>query len=302
MRNRIAVIIPYFGEFPIWFELFLYSCSRNDFIDFIFYTDCTIPSRTYSNTIFYTISFAEYCSVVSNKLGINFQPQTPYKLCDLKPFYGYVHDEDLKPYEFWGFGDMDLIYGNMKMVLNEDTLLRYDLITTHADRVAGHFTVIRKDSEVHRSVLKIKNWQSRLEAMDIYGVDEHDLTDLIYPLMPKYRSFYRHFIRPLRVHLYDYLRPLNILNNLFSRNYFNEFYTSEIPRLTENWRYDVKENKIINPRGKEIPYLHFLFFKKTPFYRTEDFWKGDYFDLTSFNYNDPSGYIVFNNKRVFHDF
>lgn len=29
LRYKIAIIIPYFGKFPEWIDLFLYSCSRN---------------------------------------------------------------------------------------------------------------------------------------------------------------------------------------------------------------------------------------------------------------------------------
>lgn len=301
MKNKIAIIIPYFGTFPIWIDLFLYSCSKNDFIDFLIYTDCAIPSRVYSNTRFYNISFDEYCRRVSFRLGIDFHPRTPYKLCDLKPFYGYIHADDILPYEFWGFGDMDLIYGDMRLVLSDDKLSRYDLITTHADRVAGHFTVIRKNSDVDRAVFRIKDWQNRIESHEIYGVDEHDFTDLIYPLMPKLRWIYRHFVKSMGVHLYDFLAIFNYINNLVSRKYIKEFYTSEIPKDLESWQYNVEEGKIINPRNKEIPYLHFLFFKKTPFIKQSVYWAGDFYDLSSLNYDFPDGYVTITNKRVTHN-
>ena len=29
LRYKIAIFIPYFGKFPEWIDLFLYSCSQN---------------------------------------------------------------------------------------------------------------------------------------------------------------------------------------------------------------------------------------------------------------------------------
>ena len=70
---RIAQIIPYFGKWPEWMPLYLYSCGRNPMVDFIFYTDCEIPETTYSNTKFIKISFDDYCKLVGERLGIDYQ-------------------------------------------------------------------------------------------------------------------------------------------------------------------------------------------------------------------------------------
>lgn len=40
--NQIAFIIPYFGKWPEWMDLYLYSCSRQKNIDFIFYTNVVL--------------------------------------------------------------------------------------------------------------------------------------------------------------------------------------------------------------------------------------------------------------------
>lgn len=113
MNNKIAFIIPYFGRWPEWMPLYLYSCSRQKGIDFLFFTDCERPGRTYPNTRFFPISFADYCQKVSSALAIGFRPSSPYKLCDLKPFYGLIHREELSGYDWWGFGDMDVVYGSI---------------------------------------------------------------------------------------------------------------------------------------------------------------------------------------------
>lgn len=70
----VVQIIPYFGRWPEYFDLYLYSCSRNPMIKFIFYTDCPIPKNVYKNTDFRSISYKDYCEFVGKKLGISFTP------------------------------------------------------------------------------------------------------------------------------------------------------------------------------------------------------------------------------------
>lgn len=38
------IIIPYFGKFSNYFDLYLYSISRNEDIDFLFFTDADVAS------------------------------------------------------------------------------------------------------------------------------------------------------------------------------------------------------------------------------------------------------------------
>lgn len=194
--DKVALIIPYFGKWPEWMDLYLYSCSKQHNIDFIFYTDCEIPQRIYSNTIFHRISFGDYCSFVSNRLSISFHPKAAYKLCDLKVFYGIVHEDDLKGYDWWGFGDIDLVYGDLSILVNDKNLKKYDLLTTHVDRIAGHFTVIRKKSKYTTLCMEIQDWKKLLCDDKNYGIDENAFTRKAMPL--KYKvigKIYFHIVR-----------------------------------------------------------------------------------------------------------
>lgn len=45
--QRVAIIIPYFGKWPVWMDFYLYTCSRQQNVDFLFFTDCGIPKTVY---------------------------------------------------------------------------------------------------------------------------------------------------------------------------------------------------------------------------------------------------------------
>lgn len=291
---RIAQIIPYFGKWPEWMPLYLYSCGRNPMVDFIFYTDCEIPETTYSNTKFIKISFDDYCKLVGERLGIDYQISKAYKLTDLKPFIGKVHEKELLGYDWWGFGDIDLIYGDLSMLINDDNLKKYDILTTHNYHIAGHCTFVRNNEFFRNLCLKIVNWKYRLSDEKHYGFDEAEWSNLLYPNIKWPLTIYSKILSKISPKLFNPF--MNFANRVLNpRQLFKEYFTRPIPKDNLKWTYNTRKSSIYSPCGKELPYLHFLFFKKTPWLETENYWKAGYyrikmpFDKCNYIYIDTYG-------------
>ena len=302
--NKVALIIPYFGSWPIWFELYLLSCKEQKFIDFHFYTDCPQPGISYTNIYFHTISFKEYCMKVSKILHIQFAPKHPYKLCDLRPFYGVIHREELAHYQFWGYGDIDLIYGDLRKFITPRMLEKYNLITTHADRIAGHFTIIRYNSKYSTICYKIKNWREKLIDEKGLGVDEHDMTMLIRPMNKYIWKIVRILKKCVNIHNYTVFNLYNKIQNVFSSYFIKDYYTSPLPKDSEEWLYNLEKKTIISPNMREIPYLHFLFFKKTPFWNNSHYWRDDFYKITQehmLKIRERRGHIRINNENIVYE-
>lgn len=298
--KRVAIISPYFGKFPIWFDLFLYSCSKNPTIDFIFITDCEIPQNVYKNTKFIRSDFDSYCSKVSKILSINFNHKDPYKLCDLKPFYGIIHKDELKEYDFWGFGDCDLIYGNLEIIINQLNLSKYDFITTHNDRIAGHFTIIRNDSKFTNQCMLIPHWKEKLEDLKHYALDEEDFCDVIYPTLKNIKRIYRYLIKPLGLMRRDtFFRALNIFFcNKFTKILFKECFTTPLPKKTDEWIYDLNTGSVKKNKKNEIPYIHFLPFKKNRYFELEYSWDDDFYHVKKTEIMTGKGLISINVDEI----
>lgn len=294
MKNKICIIIPYFGEFPKWIDLFFYSCKKNSFVDFLIYTDCTFSFKDHNIEVIH-VSFSDYCKQVENKIGVSFTPSEHYKLIDVKPFIGLLHEDVLSTYDFWGFGDLDLVYGDLRIILNDKNLNRYDLITTHADRVAGHFTVIRRKSKYTKYCLTFKD---KLTHTRIYGLDEVDFSHMVYPQKKYLWWLYLKIGKPLGIYYIDFFKLPNLIIRKTTRKYIKELYTSPAPKDTEIWIYDIEKGIIMDPRSKKIPYLHFLFFKKTPYYSPRNYWKDDFWQVGEIDYIKEKGTIIINNKKV----
>ena len=140
--KKIAYIIPYFGKFNDYFQLFLNSCKNNPTIDWLIFTDDK-TKYDYPNNVKVTYCSFEYIQKkFQEKFDFEICLKRPYKLCDFRPSYGYVFADELKEYDFWGYCDTDMIFGNIRKFYTEDILSKYDKIGFF-----GHSTLIKNNKK-----------------------------------------------------------------------------------------------------------------------------------------------------------
>ena len=233
----------------------------------------------YSNIICHKISFEEYCDNVSKRLKVDFHPEHAYKLCDLKPFYGFIHQDILRKYEFWGYGDNDLIYGNLNVLTNDNMLNSYDVITTMSERIAGHFAIFRNNEKYRLLPFKCSRWKEQLLYAEHVGFDESDWVRLVLLEKRFLTALYKCLFKPFMSYGKWVELTYRLYSNKWNRKFTKEMFTTPIPKDGDIWIYDNKTGKIIAPDGRELPYLHFLFFKKTKYLETDKYWKGDYWKI-----------------------
>ena len=149
--NKFAVIIPYFGQFKPSIVLFLESCKRNPNIDWLVFSDCDIPEkvRISKNILWHSMVLDEVRTLAENKLGCPVSLNRAYKLCDLKPMYGLIFEDYIRDYLFWGFGDTDVIYGDVFNYLNTICYDQYDKINW-----MGHLCFMRNTPEMNAIAMK----------------------------------------------------------------------------------------------------------------------------------------------------
>jgi len=170
--KKICIIIPYFGKWPDWINYFLLSCKYNATIDWLFLTDCEPPAIQANNLIFKKISLQAFNQLASHKLNMNINIKHPYKLCDFKPAYGKIFEDYLKNYDFWGYGDLDLVYGNIRKFINNDILSKFDIISSHSNFVPGHFCLLRNSPIIINLYLNGANIKNIFIKQNYQGFDE----------------------------------------------------------------------------------------------------------------------------------
>lgn len=147
--NKIILILPYFGKLPNTFDFFLQSCKNNPSIDWLIFTDCDIEE--YNNIKVIKQSWNDFRTFVQTKFDFPIALNSPYKLCDFKPAYGYIFQEYITSYDYWGHCDCDLIWGDLS-VLNTIIERGYERIGEY-----GHLILYKNRDDINHWFKDLKS-------------------------------------------------------------------------------------------------------------------------------------------------
>ena len=141
---RIVFIIAYIGEYPWYFPYFLHSCRYNPTVDFLLFTDNNDSNLELPpNVKIVTCSIEQFKADAAKALGFEVAIEFGYKLCDFKPAYGFIFADFVKDYDFWGYCDVDVIFGNIRAFMTDELLAEYDVISARHDYLTGCFALYR---------------------------------------------------------------------------------------------------------------------------------------------------------------
>lgn len=171
MNNRIAFIVCWFGKIPNYFEIWAKSCSYNKEFDFLIFTDDKMDDIKVSSNV-HIIKFNKALFLERLKeIGIekvNFKKS--YRLCDFRPMYGHIFEKELKVYDYWGYCDIDLIWGNIVSFISIKEIYKHDAIFN-----AGHFTLFRNIetcNDLYKKKGALFSYKSVVSHDAIFAFDE----------------------------------------------------------------------------------------------------------------------------------
>lgn len=173
----IVLLYPFFGRLPWYFPYFIHTCKYNPSVDFIVFTDNEPPFELPPNVSFVWMSFTQFKETISQKLGfqVELEPQ-PYKFCDLRPAFGEVFDNYIKDYDFWGHGDTDVIFGNIRNFLTDEILAEHDIICLRHDYISSWFTLYRNTPKLNSLFRQSKDYEKVFTTPKYFNFDETNLT------------------------------------------------------------------------------------------------------------------------------
>lgn len=117
MNKKVCFILPYFGKFNNYFNLWLLSCKYNPNIHWYIFTD---DKRTFD---YPENVFVKYCTFndiqkrIYKLFGENIILNKPYDLCKYRVAYNQIFNEITHNYDYWGYCDCDLIWGDLLSTL-----------------------------------------------------------------------------------------------------------------------------------------------------------------------------------------
>ena len=145
--KSIVIIFPHFGVLPPQYKMWRASAIYNADIDFLFFTDCDVePAK---NILVHKMSFDQFREMVQNKFDFPIVLDRPYKICDYRPGFAYILSDYVKDYDFWGWGDLDVVYGDIRHFITDEVLSHYNMFSGY-----GHFTLYRNNEYTNTFFMK----------------------------------------------------------------------------------------------------------------------------------------------------
>lgn len=254
--KKLAFFVLYFGKLPKYFEYFIHSCGFNQNYDFIIYTDKKVEKfKEFLNIKFIQISFKDMTDRIQSKLNSDFPILTPHKLCDYKPMYGYIFEDQIVDYEYWGHCDIDIILGDLekflKKILNENYSKYFTL---------GHFTIYRNEKRTNR-IFKWQNENINLSYTKALEKEETQLFDEGFVWKNNINSIFlknnlKIFSEQFAADIYPKSGRFKLVNSNFEVSKENIIKYKRLLFIYDNGKvlmYFKKNNKI---KYKEYMYIH----------------------------------------------
>ena len=158
---KAALILPWYGKLPWYWPLFEKSAQRMCF-DVIVVAEHGFTTHG-QNFRVAEMSLDELRARAESALGCEVCLDSGYKVCDLRPMFGIVFADLLSDYDYWAYGDCDVIYGmGMNDFVRKAMLGGWDVATAWKDWLCGPFTLMRNTDSVNNLFRRSSAWRTVL--------------------------------------------------------------------------------------------------------------------------------------------
>lgn len=256
MKNKkCCFLVPYFGKLPSYFELFAKTCGKNSDYNWIIFTDDTSNYNVPNNVEIIRMKFTELKQNIQSKFDFEIALDRPYKLCDYKPAYGYIFEEYINDYKFWGHCDLDTLMGNLNDFITDEMLENYDKLFC-----LGHFILYKNTHENNRLFMSkykgINLYKKVFKTNDIKVFDEtfggtYNINSIF--IEQNKNVFMDDFSLNFKILPTKFVRTkYNYLTNSFDdESYKKAIYVWNNGKIE---RYYIREKSIVK---EEFMYIHF---------------------------------------------
>lgn len=163
---RITLLAPWFGPTPPWMNQF---------------TDRVAASYPLVKVRFLRPHWHLMRYRIREVSGV-LPPETisPRKMCDYRPAFGEIFKDLLAQSDWWGWCDLDCVFGRMGEFFTPDRLRDYDLITDHPDAVNGPITIMRNDEKTRTLYSSTDDFAEVFASGEHVAFDEKGFTDVVH--------------------------------------------------------------------------------------------------------------------------
>jgi hypothetical protein len=221
----------------------------------LIYTDIEEKYNIPSNVLIKHVKFSEFINRIQAKFDFKIEIIRPHKLCDFKVAYGYIFEEEIKEFKYWGHGDLDVIYGDLNTFLSPLINEGYDKIYS-----LGHLSLYKNSTENNRVFMDSYNHSYPFKT--IFATDKAFAFDEWHCRLPSINHMFIN--RKLKFFEINQCANLSSMHpNFRLSNYFINFRNYATDTNYKNIFSVIngvlERHYLINGRleKKEYPYIHF---------------------------------------------
>jgi len=170
---NICVISAWFGRLPSYLPYFLKTCAANPYIDWMLITDQPLPFPSSENIRIMAMSKISLADLASKQLGFDVTIDDPYKVCDFKPLFGKIFKNQLNTYKYWGYCDLDIVFGDFSKQIQPVLVENPDIISFYKNFLSGPFCLYRNTSTVINLFSQCPDYKSVFQDPEHKAFDEH---------------------------------------------------------------------------------------------------------------------------------
>lgn len=134
--------MPYFGNLPEWYDKFELPKGYDILLD---------------------QDLDGFKKRVKDKLGIDYPGLIGTgKVWDYRCALGFLYEEEIKGFDFWGHTDFDCVYGDVDKWVTDEFLEPLAIHSNHATYVNGCWSLYRNHAIVNTLFTKYHDWKEKM--------------------------------------------------------------------------------------------------------------------------------------------
>ena len=135
--TSIVIFIPYFGKLPKFYNTWKVTAFHNPTVQFILFTDDQAV-QSEKNIRVVHMTWKEMVDSIQSRFPFPIALKAPYKICDFRPGFAEMFPSFVEGFDFWGYCDIDLLYGDIRSFITEKVLENHDRVFYN-----GHISLYR---------------------------------------------------------------------------------------------------------------------------------------------------------------
>jgi len=247
--NNATLVIPHFGDLNKcnYLSLFL-ATIRNKPFDVLLFTDFDINDVP-DNVKIHKCTIDDIYNRAEKIIG-KIETRFYYKLCDLRVIYGEMFKEELSMYDYWGWGDLDVMYGQFENFPKPgngtpDLFCNYhkrnDMHLVQSETpvgiwyASGHFVMMRNDDRSRGLINHLPTAERLIKDKTNRYIDEHLVPTVLMHEFKNVQKIHSTDVQYVDVQTVE-MRNGAIYANETHLNYLHWYTDKNKIKSIENWR------------------------------------------------------------------